>query len=115
MKHNLSMLRDALEQIDNDPQKSMLFYNNPKMRLKFIQDVLNFSISQLDNIDNPAEMQLRYNELTTFLDINFQQYGWPAHEVHFHTNFMQHSSCPFTCLNEISTIIEKIIKEKFAA
>ena len=115
MKQNLTMLHDAIEQVDSDPTQSLLFYNNPKMRLKFIKDVLYFSVHQLDNIDDPVSIQLRSNEITNFLDVNFQQYAWPSHETHFHTNFMQHSSCPFTCLNEISTIVEKLIKEKFAA
>lgn len=115
MKANLIMLREAIEQADNDPAKSLFFYNNPKARIKFLTDVIEFTVMQLDKIDNPFAASVRIGEINIFLDTNFQAYGWPAHEVHFHTNFLQHASCTFTCLNEISTIIEKLIKEKFAA
>ena len=115
MKHNLTMLRVAIEQVDADPVKSLAFYNNPEMRIRFIKDVLMFSITQIDNIEDPIEKKVRSILIMDLLDKNYQQYAWPAHETHFHTNFMQHAGCPFACLNEISTIIEKIIKNNFAA
>lgn len=115
MKANLLMLREAIEQVDSDPNKSLYFYNNPKARVKFLTDVIAFTVEQLDKLDNPISASFRINEINVFLDTHFQAYGWPAHEVHFHTNFLSHCACTFTCLNEISTIVEKLIKEKFAA
>lgn len=115
MKNNLTMLREGLESFDNDAEKSLYFYNNPAARLQLINELLAFSAHKLDGINDPIAARMRVTEILTFLDNNFQAYGWAAHEVHFHTNFMQHAGCTFTCLNEISTIIEKLIKEKFAA
>lgn len=115
MKNNLNMLRDGLEQFDNDPTKSLYFYNNPKARLELIHELLMFSAHKIEGIQDQYEAQSRVNEILQWLDHNFQQYTWAAHEVHFHTNFMQHCGCTFTCLTEISTILEKLIKEKFAA
>jgi len=114
MKLNLSIVRDALEGADSDPNKSLFFYNNPRARMEFFKQALWFSVEQ-EGITDPANMDRRADEILMWLDKNFQQYGWAAHEVHFHTNFYQHCACPFTCLNEISSILEKLIKEKFAA
>jgi hypothetical protein len=108
------MLREAIEALDEDPMKSMYFYNNPQAKVKLLQDIIAFSIERADGLTNYAA-DMRMQEILNFLDVNFQQYTWPAHEVHFHTNFTQHISCPYCCLNEISTIIEKLIKEKFAS
>lgn len=115
MKTNLMIFRDAIESVDNDGNKSLFFYNNPNARLHFLRDVLSFSVHTTDKTDDDYYIQNRVLEITNWLDANFQQYTWPAHEVHFHTNFMQHCGCPFTCMNEISTIVEKLIKEKFAS
>lgn len=111
---NLIMLREALEQVDADPMKSMYFYNHSEAKIKLLRDIIGFSVEKVDEL-RAYEADTRMQEIINFLDINFQKYAWPAHEVHFHTNFTQHVSCPFTCLNEISTIIEKMIKEKFAS
>lgn len=115
MKNNLEVLHDGIEAFDNNAKQSLFFYNNPTARLQLIADLLTFSVQQIDKIDDPVALRLRVHEILKFIDINFHQYSWPAHEVHFHTNFLQHASCTFTCLNELSTIIEKLIKEKFAA
>ena len=115
MKQNLSLIRETIEGADSDPNKSLFFYNNPRARASFIMDIIQFSAHHVDGIHDPVAMQLRTSEILQWLDIHFQQYAWPAHEVHFHTSFMEQASCPYTCLNEISTIIEKLIKDKFAA
>lgn len=115
MKANLLMMRDAIEQMDNDPTKSLYFYNNPAAKVKLLQDLVNFSVQQIDRIEDPVAAHMRASEISNFLDVHFQQYTWGAHEVHFHTNFNQFASCTFTCLTEISAIIEKVIKEKFSA
>jgi len=115
VKNNLQALREALEHFDNDPTNSLFFYNNPRARTEMMKSVLWATIIHGEGINDPVLIDLRFSEIVGFLDRNFQAFAWPAHEVHFHTNFMQHSECPFTCLNEISTILEKLIKEKFAA
>lgn len=112
MKANLWMLHEAIEQTDADANKSLYFYNNPKARVRFLINVLEFTAAQVDQLDDPLANAKRVGEILAFMDTHFQAYGWPAHEAHFHTNFMQHASCTFTCLNEISTIVEKLIKEK---
>ena len=115
MKQNLQLLKDAIDGMDNDSEKSLYFYNNPPARIQFILEVLSFSTHKLQNLNDPIEIKMRTSEIVQWLDKNFQGYGWPAHEVHFHTNCFQHCSCPFTCMNEISTMMEKLIKEKFAS
>lgn len=115
MKNNLNMIKDTIEAADNDANKSLFFYNNPDARVRFIMDIIRFSAHAVDNMQNEVDIQIRSQQIIEYLDRNYHQYAWPAHEIHFHTSFMQHASCPFTCLNEISTIVEKMMKEKFAA
>lgn len=115
MKNNLNMLREGIEHFDNDAERSLYFYNNPTARQQLIMEILTVGTHRIEGIQDPIQAKMRVTEILTWLDNNFQGYGWPAHEVHFHTNFMQHCGCTFTCLNEISTILEKLIKEKFAA
>jgi len=115
VKDNLEMIRHIIEDTDNVGEKSLFFYNNPQARLNFLHEIIAFSVHQCDHIHDPIDIQRRKADIIQWLDNNFQGYGWPAHEVHFHTNFMQHAGCPFTCLNEISTIIEKLMRERFAS
>lgn len=115
MKSNLNMLREGIEQFDNDAERSLYFYNNPLARQQLINEILTFSAHKIDGIQDPIQAKMRVTEILSWMDNHFQAYGWPAHEVHFHTNFLQHAGCPYTCLNEISTILEKLLKEKFAA
>lgn len=115
MKANLEMIHHIIEDTDAVGEKSLFFYNNPAARQKFITEILQFSVFKIQDTENPIEIQQKASEILTWLDKNFQEYAWPAHEVHFHTNFMQHCGCPFTCLNEISNIIEKLMNNKFAS
>lgn len=115
MKSNLNLLREGIESFDNDAEKSLFFYNNPKARLQLIQELLSFSVRKIDGLEDPISNHIRMNEILVWLDNNYHGHEWPAHEVHFHTNFYQFASCTFTCLNEISSMIEKLIREKFAA
>lgn len=115
MKDNLTFLREGLESFDNDYDKSKFFYDNPQARIKLIQEILEFSVHRFSNINDPTEVRSRAVDIIKWLDGNYHGYEWTAHEVHFHTSFYQFASCPFTCLNEISTMLEKVIKEKFAA
>lgn len=115
MKANLNMLREGLESFDNDPHKSLFFYNNPQARIKLIQEILEYSVHHFSNIDDPTEIRSQSVHIIDWLNGNYHGYEWSAHEVHFHTSFFQFASCPFTCLNEISSLLEKLIKEKFAA
>jgi hypothetical protein len=115
MKNNLNMVREGIESFDNDGEKSLFFYNNPQARVQLLQELLEFSVAKLDNITDRTENRSKAKEIIKWLDSNYHGYEWSAHEVHFHTSFYQFASCPFTCLNEISSMIEKLIKEKFAA
>lgn len=115
VKNNLTFLRDGIEIFDNDGEKSLYFYEHPSAKAELIVEILTHSTFHVDHLKDPISTKLRVNEIMKWLDSNFQAYAWAAHEVHFHTNFMQHSICPYTCLNEISSILEKMIKEKFAS
>lgn len=115
MKSNLTLVREGLESFDADGDKSLFFYNNPQARIKLLQELLEFSVARINGINDQIEVRSRAVEIVKWLDVNYHGFEWPAHEVHFHTSFYQFASCPFTCLNEISSMIEKLIKEKFAA
>src|SRR3974377_1485707 len=112
MKDNLEIVFHILEDTDSIGEKSLFFYNNPVARQQFLHAAIAFSVQQTGNI---LESQQKKQEILEWIDKRFQEYTWPAHETHFHTNFMQHCDCPFTCLKEIDSIIEKLSKEKFAA
>jgi hypothetical protein len=115
MKNNLTMLREGLESFDNDPQKSLFFYNNPQARIKLIQEIIEYSVHHFQSTNDPTAIRIEATHITDWLSGNYHGYEWSAHETHFHTSFASFASCPFTCLNEITTMLEKVIREKFAA
>jgi hypothetical protein len=115
MKDNLDIVFHILEDTDNVGEKSLFFYNNPQARLQFLNEIISFSIHRTDSSHDPIHIDKRRQQIIEWIDSRYQEYAWPAHETHFHTSFMQHCGCPFTCLNEISTIIEKLMRNKFAS
>jgi hypothetical protein len=114
MKHNLSFIFDALTSVDNDPAKSMHFWNNPSDKIKLFGDILMHSVVGQDHLQG-FEAEQRAREIIKWIDQHYDAQAWPLHDVHFHTNFEQYINCPFTCLNEITSNIEKMIKENFHA
>lgn len=115
MKSNLAFVHEGLEHYDSDGERSLFMYNNPSARIQLITELISYSVSRMEGKYNPVEIKQRTEEIMRWLDGNYHGYEWCAHETHFHTSFAGFASCPFTCLNEISTTIEKLIKEKFAA
>lgn len=115
MKSNFEYLKRTLDEFDTDTEKSLWFYNNPRARAKLVQEILSFSVARLNNITEPVENNTRVHELIRWLDNNYQGNEWPLHEVHFHPTFFNFCTCTFTCLNEISSVMEKIIQKRFAA
>jgi len=115
MKANFDFVKRSIDELEEDGDKSLFFYNNPRSRAKLIQDMLAFSVAHIDHIHEPLDNSKRVHEIIRWLDNNYQGFEWPLHEVHFHPNFFTFCTCTFTCLNEISDVLEKIMRERFAA
>jgi len=113
MKYNINFVVDALNVYDNDPQKSLFFWNNPSQKIDLVKHLLLGSVMKEGLHDFEAEMKMK--AIMLWFDLHYSDYAWPTHDVHFHTSFAQYVNCPYTCLNEISSNLEKLIKENFCA
>jgi hypothetical protein len=114
MRHNINFLYDAFTQYDNDPQRTMFLWSHPQKKAELFNHLLHESIHGIDHLEN-FECERKHKEILHWLDNHYDVYTWPLHDVHFHTDIMEWISCPFTCLNEITTTLSKILKENFHA
>jgi hypothetical protein len=115
MKQNLLFIKEGFDSFDADPQKTMYFYNNPSAKIKLFQELCQLSAMRIEGICNPLDNNTRSVEIYEWLNTHFHKFTWSAHDVHFHTNFSEYLSCPYTCLNEISTCLDKLMVEFFHA
>ncbi len=134
MYQQLKHLADIIENIDSDPQRSMLFYttsvtttnvkNKPPdgVRWHLIVDTLYQieSMSKFHRDYRDIDIHLR-DDISRSVDNileqlnnkyhNHQYLCWQSHSHHFHVTVQEYINCPVTCLFEVSEFINKLIKE----
>jgi hypothetical protein len=114
MKHNINFIYDTFMQYDNDPQRTMFLWDHPEKKEELFTHLLHASIHGIDHLEG-FECEQKHRNIITWLDNHYDAYTWPLHDIHFHTTIMKWISCPYTCLNEIVSTLEKILKENFHA
>jgi hypothetical protein len=115
VKHNINFLFDTLVSYDNDAQKSMFLWEHPAKKAEIFNYILHESIHGIDKLEHGFSCETRHRDIMKWLDSHYDVYTWPLHDIHFHTNIMEWISCPFTCLNEIVTMLDKVMKDNFHA
>lgn len=114
MRQNLEVLKQQIDEVDSEIiyAESWLFSTNRK---NLFLPMLQRNILAINKPNGADEFHSKMKEILSFLDERFYANTWPLHDVHFHKNFEEYVYCPYTCLNEISECLEKILKEYFCA
>ena len=106
-KDHLEALIYAINQLDDDPKSCILFFNHPDKKYPMVHDMLHLAIAHINHTDDVNFHHDLIKRIEKWLDYRVHDHMWACHETHFHTTFNQFVCCPFTCLNEISTVIQK--------
>ena len=109
----IAFLQDSINNCDNDTDMTMLFWRNPSQKAKLVHDMLHMALMKIDKLDNEHVREDKVSEIMKWLDNKWDAFAWPCHDTHFHTDFREYVICPFTCLNEIVTCLEKIQLKMF--
>ncbi len=127
MHQHLKFLVSVVNSIDNDPQKSMLFYttalttttveNKPPKDIRWrllVDSLYNFE-AHLENKDiYDRSLERSVDDILDKLNTRYQNHQhlcWKSHEHHFHTTVQDYVNCPITCLCEIGEFLDKLVKE----
>jgi hypothetical protein len=130
MKTHINLLKQALSDIDQKPQLSLQMWERPGIKYPNLCHALEHIVVDQDfrGIEYEDYNQIRGSVIihvkrildsinSRFLEIsgkgnpNKGYIPWRLHDCHFHTNFEQYVSCPFTCFGEICELLEKIEKD----
>ena len=126
MKEYLTDLYRMLDEIDNNPNKSLLFFttsmptttltNKPPDTCRFdlIVDILHSSIYNRTQLQSMDDIHKNTEEILRSIDNKYQKnqhFCWRSHDYHFHKSFEEYVNCPVTCLCEISEYLNKLNKE----
>lgn len=130
MQQQLKFLQQVLEEINNDPQKSLKYFttdnkwrNNETTppsdcKWELIGSVLHHIEHSLEQINDCSIIDPAVSHNLDKLNILYQshqQYCWVSHQHHFHTNFQEYINCPMTCIAEITEYLDKLTKEIYKA
>jgi hypothetical protein len=126
MKEYLINLSRILNEIDNDPLKSLQFFttslsstnitNKPldSCRMILITDILYNLIRNLSQLNDISDIQKNMDGILHNINNKYQNNQhlcWKSHEHHFHQSFEDYVNCPTTCLYEVSEFFNKLNKE----
>lgn len=126
MKEYLTNISKILDEIDNNPLKSMQFFttavanttivNKPidNCRMNLIIDILHNLVYNYSQLQNTDDIQKNTDEILYNINNKYQKNQhlcWYSHEHHFHKTFEEYVNCPITCLFEISEFLEKLRRE----
>jgi len=126
MKEYLIETSKILNEIDNNPLKSLQFFtttlssttitNKPpdNCRLTLIIDILHNLICNYTQIEDSVDISKCINEILDNINSKYQQHQhfcWKSHESHFHKAFDEYVNCPVTCIYELSEFLDKLAKE----
>jgi hypothetical protein len=117
MKANLNFIRYQLEEFESNPERALIAMHDNNKKCAVVLAAITNSAIYLNGIDvnDHDGLTTRIVEIITYLDDNYHEYAWPLHDVHFHTNFKAYVHCPFTCITEISVMLDKLVRTRFAA
>lgn len=108
----LQLLAVELACFDDDPDKTMFFYNHPEKRSELFDHFLTTQIYNVASMrgytDKPHVLKERTRVAVAKLCDRFWSVAWPTHSVHFHKDFQAWLRCPFTCLTEVADVLRKI-------
>ena len=111
-KTHLETLIQGILHLDEDPKLSLHFYYNPDKKREMFYNLLHHAIEHVDRTQDLGHHAALIQRITKWMDHRYDLYMWPCHEVHFHVTFDQYLACPFTCLDEIATCIQKAIEKE---
>jgi len=126
MKKYLTDLSMILDEIDNNPSKSLMFFttsmstttiaNKPldNCRFSLICDILHTIIYNRTQMQNIDDIHKNTDDILRNIDNKYQKnqhFCWSSHEHHFHKTFEEYVNCPITCLCEISEYLDKLNKK----
>lgn len=128
MKEYLTELISIIDQINNDPRKSLMFFttstanttiqNKPidDCKMKLITEIAWHLVQQYTQLRDENDIQKNLDELLEQIHnkyIHNQHMCWKSHEHHFHKSFEEYVNCPVTCLCEIGEFLDKVRKEYY--
>ncbi len=126
MKEYLTNLSHILNEIDNNPVKSMMFFTTPMLtttinnkpqddcRWLLINNIVHNLVHELTQLHDMQDVQKNTEQILYNINNKYQQNQnlcWISHSHHFHSTFEEYVNCPVTCLYEISEFIHKLNKE----
>jgi|SRR5208337_3267766 len=124
MKEYLTELSVILNDIDNNPVKSLQFFttalvntnivNKPidECRMKLITEILfHISLRQVFSEEYAQKNTDKILQSISTKYTNNQNLCWLSHSHHFHSSFEEYVNCPVTCLYELVEFFEKLKKE----
>lgn len=110
----LQQLQRNIREVDSDANATMMFWRFPENKAKLIIDMLHFAILYIDKNQDQDFHDHKIREITKWLDNKWHDSAWPCHDVHFHTTFNEYICCPYTCLDEIASTLQKIEERMFS-
>lgn len=127
MKNHLNLLRTALNDIDQNPALSMALWAKPETKFPNLAHALEHIVFDQDfrfvkyndYVEIRGNVIIRVKEILSQLDSRYmevtskgnpakQYVPWRLHDSHFHTDFEQFVTCPFTCFAEVCEFLEKV-------
>lgn len=130
MKEYLTEMISIIDQINNDPIRSLQFFttslintnitNKPPDNCKMIlvREILAHLIRNYTQLRDNNDLQKNLDDVLVNIDNKYQHNQhicWKSHEHHFHKSFEEYVNCPVTCLCEIGEFLDKVRKEYYDA
>jgi hypothetical protein len=128
MHQQIKYLCQILNEIDNDPTKSMQYYTGAcqtktpltgplyNCRWLLIEECLHKLQHQYEHNDDCGVVDHHVNEIFDRINDVYQRTQhncWRSHDHHFHKTLEEYVNCPITCLAEIQEFLEKMVKELY--
>jgi hypothetical protein len=128
MHQQIKDLQEIINQIDNDPTKSMQYFTGACLtktpltktvyncRWLLIEECLHKIQHMLEQSDDCSIVDSHVNEIFDKLNDVYQktQYNcWRSHDHHFHKTIEEYVNCPVTCLAEVGEFLGLMLKELY--
>jgi len=131
MLQYLKPLKELMDVCSENPLIHSTYMHEPQTKWNVIKTGIAQLVFTLDFKQNPttneSEIQDRQNKILDFINSHYQNLiqdqkdsdvfvkgnliPWRLHDTHFHVDLKEYIQCPFTCMPEISEMLEKIIKK----
>jgi hypothetical protein len=130
MLQHIQQLKSIIDAHMDDPRYSKIFGDEPALKYKMIYNLLGDLVFKIDFLGDPAtgplEIERRRDKILETINSRYQYIigqpykayltqkemcsyiPWRLHDTHFHPAFDDYVKCPFTCLAELSEMVERI-------